>query len=298
MWIAGIDEAGRGCICGGLFVAGVVGLESSIKTIGAKDSKALSPKRREQIYDKILECAKNGDLAYHIACIEAHEIDKLGLSLAMKSGIEAVLEGLSAFIIARNIAESSVDSALHTAHNDLFSQHTAHLSQSTQNAIQSNTALQSVAHNAKNLAHKASPNVSLATQNAQTSQNNSPLISQSTSQTKRTSHNATKLESNAFRIIMDGNATFNATMPEALSARGVVLQTQIKGDSLYPSVSCASILAKVSKDRQMLALDKLYPHYNLAKNKGYGTLEHRQSIAKYGLSAAHRKSFQVSLNLF
>lgn len=288
MWIAGIDEAGRGCICGGLFVAGVVGLESSIKTIGAKDSKALSPKRREQIYDKILECAKNGDLAYHIACIEAHEIDKLGLSLAMKSGIEAVLEGLSAFIIARNIAESSVDSALHTAHNELFSQHTAHLSQSTQSHA---PLSQSVAHNAKNLAHKASHNVSLAMQNTQ-------HLSQSTSQTKRISHNATKLESSAFSIIMDGNATFNATMPEALSARGVVLQTQVKGDSLLPAVSCASILAKVSKDRQMLALDKLYPHYNLAKNKGYGTLEHRQSIAKYGLSAAHRKSFQVSLNLF
>ena len=65
----------------------------------------------------------------------------------------------------------------------------------------------------------------------------------------------------------------------------------IKGDALSYSIDCASILAKVSRDRLMLEFDKKYPQYNLKKHKGYGTKEHIENLKKYGPSPIHRKSF-------
>ena len=94
-----------------------------------------------------------------------------------------------------------------------------------------------------------------------------------------------------FTIVIDGNTIFNAQIPQYLQELGLSVKTLVKADSLLSVVSCASIAAKVCKDRQMCALDKLYPQYKLAKNKGYGTLEHRKSIAQYGYCPHHRKSF-------
>lgn len=65
----------------------------------------------------------------------------------------------------------------------------------------------------------------------------------------------------------------------------------IKGDALSYSIACASILAKVSRDRLMLKLDEEYPQYNFKKHKGYGTKEHIENLKKYGASKIHRKSF-------
>lgn len=68
-------------------------------------------------------------------------------------------------------------------------------------------------------------------------------------------------------------------------------QTIVKGDGLSMSIACASILAKVSRDRLMLKLDKTYPQYNFAKHKGYGTQLHVEMLRQYGASPVHRKSF-------
>ena len=65
----------------------------------------------------------------------------------------------------------------------------------------------------------------------------------------------------------------------------------IKGDAKSQSIAAASIIAKVTRDRQMIELDKLHPEYELAKNKGYGTKKHIEAIEKYGLLKEHRKSF-------
>lgn len=65
----------------------------------------------------------------------------------------------------------------------------------------------------------------------------------------------------------------------------------IKGDALSYSIACASILAKVSRDRLMLKLDEEYPQYNFKKHKGYGTKEHIENLKKYGACKIHRKSF-------
>lgn len=65
----------------------------------------------------------------------------------------------------------------------------------------------------------------------------------------------------------------------------------IKGDQLSYSIACASILAKVSRDRLMLELDKEYPQYGFARHKGYGTKLHIENLKKYGKCPCHRESF-------
>lgn len=70
----------------------------------------------------------------------------------------------------------------------------------------------------------------------------------------------------------------------------------IKGDGKSPSVAAASVLAKVSRDRLMLELDKEYPQYLFAKHKGYPTKVHYQEILKHGISPIHRKTFLKNLD--
>ena len=65
----------------------------------------------------------------------------------------------------------------------------------------------------------------------------------------------------------------------------------VKGDAKSASIAAASIVAKVYRDRLMVELDKLYPGYGLAENKGYGTAEHLRALKELGVSAIHRKSF-------
>lgn len=75
----------------------------------------------------------------------------------------------------------------------------------------------------------------------------------------------------------------------------------IKGDGLYTSIAAASILAKTYRDEYMLRLHQEYPFYGWNNNKGYGTLEHRNALAQYGICKYHRKSFRLlpdQLDLF
>lgn len=65
----------------------------------------------------------------------------------------------------------------------------------------------------------------------------------------------------------------------------------IKGDALSINISCASIIAKVTRDRMVDEWAKKYPEYGLEKHKGYGTKQHTDAIKKYGLTPLHRKTF-------
>lgn len=65
----------------------------------------------------------------------------------------------------------------------------------------------------------------------------------------------------------------------------------IKGDATSYAIAAASIVAKVTRDRQMIELDKEYPEYGFARNKGYGTAEHIEALKKFGPCPAHRRSF-------
>lgn len=72
---------------------------------------------------------------------------------------------------------------------------------------------------------------------------------------------------------------------------GVPYESIIKGDATCYSISCASIIAKVTRDRIMKEWDEVYPQYGFAKHKGYGTASHIAAIKEYGPCKIHRKSF-------
>ncbi|TPE52818.1 ribonuclease HII [Maribrevibacterium harenarium] len=83
--------------------------------------------------------------------------------------------------------------------------------------------------------------------------------------------------------LIDGNR-----LPKniACSAEAVV-----KGDARHPAIAAASILAKVTRDREITALDREYPQYGFAKHKGYPTAMHLQAIEEHGVCPLHRRSF-------
>ena len=72
---------------------------------------------------------------------------------------------------------------------------------------------------------------------------------------------------------------------------GIETMTIVKGDAKSASIAAASVLAKVSRDRFMLELDREYPAYQFAQHKGYPTKAHYQAIRENGISPVHRKTF-------
>lgn len=84
------------------------------------------------------------------------------------------------------------------------------------------------------------------------------------------------------KILVDGNHC-----PET----GIPAEAVVRGDNLIPAISAASILAKVSRDREMVAMDSLYPGYGFAAHKGYPTKVHLTALTKLGACPIHRHSF-------
>ncbi len=83
--------------------------------------------------------------------------------------------------------------------------------------------------------------------------------------------------------LFDGNSTFGVDN----------IETMVKADDKIAEVSAASILAKVTRDREMIVLAQKYPQYGFEKHKGYGTKAHMEALLKYGRSEVHRKTFRV-----
>ena len=81
---------------------------------------------------------------------------------------------------------------------------------------------------------------------------------------------------------------FDAVTGLGLNGKEVAV---IKGDATSYSIAAASIVAKVTRDRQMIEMDKRYPEYGFARNKGYGTKEHIEALKRIGPCPIHRKSF-------
>jgi len=86
-----------------------------------------------------------------------------------------------------------------------------------------------------------------------------------------------------YTYLFDGNSKFGV--------EGI--HTMVKADSKVAEVSAASILAKVTHDREMLEFSKQYPQYGFEKHKGYGTKAHIEALEKYGRCEHHRKSFRA-----
>ena len=77
-----------------------------------------------------------------------------------------------------------------------------------------------------------------------------------------------------------------------LLQENVSVEAIVKGDAKSFNIACASILAKVTRDNLMIELDKIYPEYQFAKHKGYGTKVHLEALEKYGaIEHVHRKTY-------
>lgn len=176
--VCGVDEAGRGPLCGPVVAAAVI-LPKGLYLEGLNDSKKLTEKKRELLFDQICENA----IAYAIAESSVSEINETNI-------LEATLLAMRRAISALNVK----------------------------------------------------PDMAL----------------------------------------IDGNVSRDFELP----ARAV-----IHGDAISPSIAAASILAKVTRDRACIELDKAYPQYEIAKHKGYGTKVHMEALKKYGPSPIHRTKF-------
>lgn len=176
--VAGVDEVGRGPLCGDVVTAAVI-LDPLKPISGLNDSKKLTEKKREALFDEIKEKA----LSWCIARASVAEIDQLNILQATMLAMQRAVEGLS-----------------------------------------------------------VTPNLAL----------------------------------------IDGNRCPKLKVP---------CQAVVQGDSQEPAIAAASILAKVTRDREMEELDKIHPGYGIAKHKGYPTKEHMEALAKLGATDAHRRSF-------
>ena len=83
-------------------------------------------------------------------------------------------------------------------------------------------------------------------------------------------------------VLIDGNRCPALPMPS---------QAVVKGDSLVQAISAASIIAKVTRDREMTELDLLFPQYGFAQHKGYPTALHMEKLTQHGATPHHRRSF-------
>jgi len=178
MWVAGVDEVGRGPLAGPVVTAAVI-LDPDQPISGLADSKALSEKKREVLFDEIRGKAK----AWAIGRAEVEEIDDINILQATMLAMQRAVAGL----------------ALQPKH-----------------------------------------------------------------------------------VLVDGNRC-----PELPCTAEAI----IKGDGKIPAISAASIIAKVTRDREMVLLDAEYPGYGLAGHKGYPTKAHMAALNDLGVTPIHRRSF-------
>lgn len=85
------------------------------------------------------------------------------------------------------------------------------------------------------------------------------------------------------KVLVDGNRTPDFGLPSA---------AVVKGDGLIPAISAASIIAKVTRDREMAELDSRHPEYGFAAHKGYPTKAHFEALIQHGVLPEHRRSFR------
>ncbi|WP_210545575.1 ribonuclease HII [Rhodoferax sp. PAMC 29310] len=85
------------------------------------------------------------------------------------------------------------------------------------------------------------------------------------------------------KVLVDGNR---------LPVLSMMAEAIVQGDALVPSISAASILAKVHRDRWCAQIDLTYPQYGFSKHKGYGTAQHLAALQAHGACPQHRKTFR------
>jgi ribonuclease HII len=89
------------------------------------------------------------------------------------------------------------------------------------------------------------------------------------------------------RVLIDGNRLPDLRFDQHLIEGEAI----VGGDDTISAISAASIIAKTTRDRMMVALDKIYPRYEFARHKGYGTEVHREKLREFGPCSLHRRTF-------
>ena len=92
-----------------------------------------------------------------------------------------------------------------------------------------------------------------------------------------------KLDLKPRKVLVDGTHIFETS---------IEIESIVRGDNLIPSISAASIVAKVFRDRLMMAYSKEFPNYGFDKHKGYPTKLHKEMLKKYGSTRIHRRTFK------
>ena len=98
------------------------------------------------------------------------------------------------------------------------------------------------------------------------------------------------LKNRDIKVFIDGNQC-----PEINKSLKIFMESKIGGDRLFPCISAASIIAKVTRDLYMTEMHVLYPDYGFDKNKGYPTKVHLDAILVHGPTPIHRLSFKPEL---
>ena len=89
------------------------------------------------------------------------------------------------------------------------------------------------------------------------------------------------------KLLIDGNQLINSKIDQ---------EAIIKGDQKIPEISAASIIAKVTRDKMLESYSRVYPMFDLASHKGYGTKKHFEILSKYGATSIHRRTFKPVYN--
>ena len=253
--VIGIDEVGRGPLAGPVVACAAV-LKSPEALLTLNDSKKLSRPKREAMFEQV----KDACACYAIASASVEEIDEMNILeadfLAMRRALQALgFPGLNETAPEIPIeVKGSINDALHP--NDASGSVILNAKREGSSEVSKTVIL-------NNAANDAMKNVIL--NEAQRNEGSSDV---------------------SFNILIavDGN----------LKIRGVPAEKQmpiVKGDGRIASISAASILAKVFRDRYMDKLEELYPGYGFDKHAGYGTKAHLDAIRRQGYTPAHRKSF-------
>lgn len=95
------------------------------------------------------------------------------------------------------------------------------------------------------------------------------------------------------RALRDLKHPFDVVLSDYVMVEGFECVPLVKGDENSLSCACASVIAKVLRDRIMEKFHEIYPHYEFARHKGYPTKRHRELIRRLGVSDIHRRSFKL-----
>ena len=268
--VIGIDEVGRGPLAGPVVACAAV-LKSPDALLTLNDSKKLSRPKREAMFEQV----KDACACYAIASASVEEIDEMNILEADFLAMRRALQALGFPGLNETAPEIPID-AKGTLNDALSSSVACHPglvpgSPLASNVIQNNAANNVILNGAQ--------------RNEGSSDSSSDVVMPDPAACHPGLVPGSPLALNAnILIAVDGN----------LKIHGVPAEKQmpiVKGDGRIASISAASILAKVFRDRYMDKLEELYPGYGFDKHAGYGTKAHLDAIRRQGFTPAHRKSF-------